>query len=56
VIRAEARWARVAPSHVTIVSGATARHKLVLIDCEDSLPAPGVWPAAAITGKRTPGS
>ena len=42
VIRAVARWAGVAPSHVTIVSGATARRKLVQIDCEDALPAPAV--------------
>jgi uncharacterized protein len=45
VIRAVARWAGVAPSQVAIVSGAAARHKLVEIDREDALPAPGVWPA-----------
>lgn len=38
VIRAVARWAKVAPSQVAIVSGATARHKLVQIDHEDALP------------------
>ena len=39
VIRAVARWAGVAQSRVAIVSGATARHKLVEIDREDPLPA-----------------
>jgi hypothetical protein len=38
VIRAVARWAGVVPSQVAIVSGATARHKLVGIRCEDALP------------------
>ena len=42
VIRAVARWADVAPSQVTIVSGATARHKLVEIQREDTLPPPAV--------------
>jgi len=32
MIRAVARWAGVAPSQVAIVSGATARHKLVQIE------------------------
>jgi uncharacterized protein YggU (UPF0235/DUF167 family) len=40
VIRAVARWAKVAPSHVAIVSGATARRKLVQIDHEDAGPDP----------------
>jgi uncharacterized protein YggU (UPF0235/DUF167 family) len=42
VIRAVARWARVAPSRVAIVSGAAARHKLVEIDHEHALPPPEV--------------
>ena len=42
VIRAVARWAKVAPSQVAIVSGATARRKLVQIDHEDALPPPAV--------------
>ena len=59
VIRAMAWWADVAPSQVTIVSGAATRHKLVEIDHEDTLPPPAVWPAqrrAAIRVRRTPGS
>jgi len=42
VIRALARWAGVAPSQVAIVSGATARHKLVEIQREDALPPPAI--------------
>jgi uncharacterized protein YggU (UPF0235/DUF167 family) len=42
VIRAVARWAGVAPSQVAIVSGATARHKLVEVQREDALPPPAV--------------
>lgn len=42
VIRVVARWARVAPSQVAIVSGAAARHKLVQIDHEDALPPPAM--------------
>ena len=42
VIRAVARWAGVAPSQVAIVSGATARHKLVEIDRKGAFPAPVV--------------
>ena len=42
VIRAVARWAGVAPSQVAIVSGATARHKLVEIQREDALRPPAV--------------
>jgi uncharacterized protein YggU (UPF0235/DUF167 family) len=38
VVRAVARWARVAPSQVATVSGATARHKLVEIEREGGLP------------------
>jgi uncharacterized protein YggU (UPF0235/DUF167 family) len=41
-IRAVARWADVAPSQVTIVSGAATRHKLVEIDHEDALSPPAV--------------
>jgi uncharacterized protein YggU (UPF0235/DUF167 family) len=42
VIRAVARWAKVAPSQVVIVSGAAARHKLAGIDREDTVPPPAV--------------
>jgi hypothetical protein len=42
VIRAVARWAKVAPSQVVIVSGAAARHKLAGIDREDTVPPPTV--------------
>jgi uncharacterized protein YggU (UPF0235/DUF167 family) len=42
VIRAAARCVGVAPSHVAIVSGAAARHKLVEIDHEDALPPPAM--------------
>ena len=42
VTRAVARWVGVAPSQVAIVSGATARHKLVEIQREDPLPPPAV--------------
>ena len=42
VIRAVARWAGVAPSQVAIVSGATARHKLLEIQREDALLPPAV--------------
>ena len=42
VIRAVARWAGVAPSQVAVVSGATARHKLVEIEHADALPPPAV--------------
>jgi uncharacterized protein len=41
-IRAVARWAGVAPSEVAIVSGATARRKLVEVQREDALPPPAV--------------
>jgi uncharacterized protein YggU (UPF0235/DUF167 family) len=37
-----ARWAGIAPSQVAIVSGATARHKLVEVQREDALPPPAV--------------
>jgi uncharacterized protein YggU (UPF0235/DUF167 family) len=59
VIRAVARRAHVAPSQVAIVSGATARHKLVQIDREDALSALAAWPAQRCGrdhGKRTPRS
>ena len=42
VTRAVARWAGVAPSQVAIVSGATARRKLVEIQREDAFPPPDV--------------
>ena len=42
VVRAVARWAGVAPSQVTIVSGAAGRHKLVEIQREGGLPPPAV--------------
>ena len=42
VVRAVARWAGVAPSQVTIVSGAAARHKLIEIQGEGGLPPPAV--------------
>ncbi len=42
VIRAVARWVGIAPSQVVIVSGATARHKLVETQREDALPPPAV--------------
>ena len=41
-VRAVARWAGVAPSQVTIVSGAAARHKLIEIQGEGGLPPPAV--------------
>ena len=40
VIRAVARWAGVAPSQVSIVSGPAARHKLLEIDSDHPLPPP----------------
>ena len=42
VVRAVAQWAGVAPSQVTIVSGAAARHKLVEIQGEGGLLPPAV--------------
>ena len=42
VVRAVARWAGVAPSQVTIVSGAAARHKLIEIQGEGGPPPPAV--------------
>jgi uncharacterized protein YggU (UPF0235/DUF167 family) len=42
VVRAVARWAGVPRSQVAIVSGATARHKLVEIEREGELPPPVV--------------
>jgi uncharacterized protein YggU (UPF0235/DUF167 family) len=42
VVRAVAQWAGVAPSQVTIVSGAAAPHKLVEIQGEGGLLPPAV--------------
>ena len=52
VIRAVARWVGVAPSQVAIVSGATAPHKLVEVQREDTLPSGPSWRLWRGTGTR----